>query len=193
MSGDHWVVAYEVPTSRVAIPVPVGMRIEMDRPLVVGREGELPLGVDIPDSGVSREALVVAATRDGWRVEIANRNGAVLHPWGQPATVAQPRTLISWPLVALRVRGSVKDAQHWLLLESTLYQGAAGEENTRMRSATRTMSGAAVSEGRLAKRPASSSGTPASTSLPLRAARALKLSSDSAPSSAASTAAMPSR
>jgi hypothetical protein len=90
----------------------------VDRPVVIGREGDLRLGVVAADIGVSRTALTVTATHDGWRIERSNRNGAVLHPWGLAPHIAPPRTLLDWPLVAVRVAGDGDAHQHWVLLES---------------------------------------------------------------------------
>ena len=69
-------------------PKPVYLPIEMGESLVVGREGDLPVGVDLADTGVSRQALTVTATAEGWELVCTNSNRAALHPWGQAA---------SWP------------------------------------------------------------------------------------------------
>ncbi len=86
--------------------------------LLVGREGDVAVGVDAGDLGVSRRAAVVSATREGWDLQVTNRNGAVLHPWGQAPVLARQREVASWPLVGLRVRGEDDALTHWVLLEA---------------------------------------------------------------------------
>jgi len=44
----------------------------------------MPLGVQVPSARVSRHAMCVSATEDGWEIAMSNRNGAVLRPWCQP-------------------------------------------------------------------------------------------------------------
>lgn len=138
MSGDHWVLAYTVPTTQAPVPVPIGVQIEEGHPLAVGRTGQLPVGVDLPDSGISRVAVMVTATRDGWSIEVTNRNGATLHPWGLAPAVARTHTLVAWPLVGILVRGSVAGAQHWVLLESSMYTVAVPSPDPSAHSANRT-------------------------------------------------------
>lgn len=94
--------------------------VERDVDLVVGREGDVALGVVPSDLGVSRRALTVSVTAKGWRIEPTNSNGIVLQPWGQaPSWLDIGRPLeISWPSVGLRIVGSRPDVQHWVLLEA---------------------------------------------------------------------------
>ena len=83
----------------------------------MGREQRLSIGTDPPDKEVSRRALIVTATETGWRIWILNRNGAVIHPWGQAPLRAGDTTTLSWPLVGVRVLGR-QSVQHWVLLEA---------------------------------------------------------------------------
>jgi len=88
--------------------------------LVIGREGDVALGVVPPDFGVSRRALTVSITAKGWALEPTNSNGIVLQPWGQAQSwldIGRPLE-ISWPWVGLRVIGSRPEVQHWVLLEA---------------------------------------------------------------------------
>jgi hypothetical protein len=94
-----------------------------DTQLEIGREGDLPLGVEPEDDAVSRHAVTVEATELGWQVAVGNRNGAVLHPWGSRAQYLASGTtgLKLSGLVAVRVLGTTADAtnhHHWVLLES---------------------------------------------------------------------------
>lgn len=118
MNVTRWVVAREIKAngswSDVAVAVP------SDEPLVVGREGDLPLGVDPEDNGISRVALTVSATKNGWRIDVGNRGGARLHPWGLAAGPAQPHQSLDWPLIGVRVLCPTAGHQHWVLLESRL-------------------------------------------------------------------------
>lgn len=83
--------------------------------VTIGRAAELPLG-HTADARVSRLALTVTATNDGWSVQAANRNGVLLHPWGLPARYAQRDESSAAPRLALRVVGSIV-REHWVLLE----------------------------------------------------------------------------
>ena len=83
----------------------------------MGREQRLSIGTDPPDREVSRRALIVTATETGWRIWILNRNGAVIHPWGQAPQRAGDTTTLTWPLVGIRVLGR-RSVQHWVLLEA---------------------------------------------------------------------------
>lgn len=98
----------------------VDKEVELDEPWTVGREGDLPLGVDdeLPDRGVSRQAVRATATAAGWQVEVTNSRGAWKHPWGLAAARAEDSELVSWPRVGYRVLGNVDGLLHWVLLES---------------------------------------------------------------------------
>ena len=41
------------------------------------------------------------ASPDGWGIEVTNRNGAVIHPWGLVPFRAQSSQLVRWPLVGI--------------------------------------------------------------------------------------------
>jgi hypothetical protein len=96
-------------------PLPIGTTIEFGRHtgIAVGRR---PLDQQV--SGMAAE--VVADGAGGWDVAVANRHGVVLHPQGlAPRSLGKgERTTITWPRVALYVRGNEIEYQHWVLLES---------------------------------------------------------------------------
>lgn len=123
-SVEQWVVVRETDAGRA--PIPVGIRVAFGQAVCVGREGDLQLGRVVTDPGISRRAVVVTATPDGWRIETENRNGAVIHPWGLTPYRAQRSHLVRWPLVGVRVLGSESRQQHWVLLESDHYLDADG-------------------------------------------------------------------
>src|SRR4051794_15891817 len=101
MSAARWVLAYECDARgcrvTAAEQVPLGHRRE------IGREGDLPIAVTVPNPAVSRHAAGVTPTEHGWQIEVLNRNGAVLHPWGQAPELAGARETVNWPLVGLRL------------------------------------------------------------------------------------------
>ena len=123
MDADHWVLVRE--TDAGFSRVPVGLRVELEQPVVVGREGDLVLGREVCDTGISRQAVVVRATAEGWLVRTMNRNGAMIHPWGLAPYRAQPSQVVHWPLVGIRVGGTQSYQQHWVLLESSRYTDVA--------------------------------------------------------------------
>lgn len=121
MEDVRWVLAYERDDRRSCVPV--GVPVELGQSVLVGREGDVPLGVEMYDRGVSRRAAVVTATEQGWQVEVLNGNGAVLHPWGQGPTLTGRYNSLTWPRTALRILGGSEpgtsdNIQHWLLVES---------------------------------------------------------------------------
>lgn len=134
-SEDRWVLAYEYEPTRCCVPV--GARLSVGRTLLVGREGDLPLGVDVPDRGISRVAVEVTATEHGWDVDVRNSNGAVLHAWGQAPLLISGRHRLTWPRLAIRVLNGEKfntigSAHHWLLLEADMMAVTpAGPRTTR--------------------------------------------------------------
>jgi hypothetical protein len=95
------------------IPIPKGSTIS------VGREADLLIGTNPHDAGVSRLALTVSRT-DGWRLDVRNRNGVVVQPWAQGATWVEARSELelSWARVGVRLVGSERSVEHWVLLES---------------------------------------------------------------------------
>ncbi|MDQ1742688.1 MAG: hypothetical protein QOE23_1027 [Pseudonocardiales bacterium] len=121
----------DMTSNHVSVSQPV--LAEPDTDLVIGREGDVALGVVPADFGVSRRALTVRATAKGWSIEPTNSNGIVLQPWGQaPSWLDIGRPVeISWPWVGLRIIGSRSDVQHWVLLE-------AGTGSTRSLGTTST-------------------------------------------------------
>lgn len=119
-----WVLARE--TSPTYSLVPAGVPAALDRPVTVGRRAEVPLGVHLVDEGISRVAVTVTAGTGGWTIEIGNRNGAALRPWGLAPQRALATQVVRWPLVAVRITGTRTDQQHWVLLENDAY--VAGED-----------------------------------------------------------------
>ena len=123
MADERWVMVYECDETRCGVPV--GVTVRIGQSLLVGREGDLPLGIEIYDRGVSRRAALVTATEQGWQVEVLNSNGAVLHPWGQGPTLAGRYINLMWPRTGIRILNGAKPGetdklQHWLLLESDM-------------------------------------------------------------------------
>jgi|SRR5882757_517249 len=116
MAAEHWVLVCE--SDAAGSRVPLGQRVDFDQTLLVGREGQLPLGVEVYDAGISRTAVSATPTAEGWLIKMLNRNGAVVHPWGLAPYRAQSVQLLRWPLIGIRVAGAEPDLQHWVLLES---------------------------------------------------------------------------
>ncbi len=112
--GARWVVVREGPVDGLRITA--AERVEPGRRVRLGREGEVPIGVQVPNRGISRCALYVTPTATGWRIEVCNRNGAVVHPWGQPAALATSDDTLNWPLVGVRLRHHPDTTRHWVLL-----------------------------------------------------------------------------
>jgi hypothetical protein len=126
MRAENWILVRECAPDRSQVPV--GVRVGFGHTVVVGREGDLDLGVEFADIGISRNAVAVSATHEGWRIEVTNRNGAMIHPWGLASYRAQSVQLLRWPLVGIRVAGAELNQQHWVLLESDAY--AIGSDAT---------------------------------------------------------------
>lgn len=116
MGAQRWVLAYEGDAGGLrvtgGVPLPAGRRLE------VGREGELALGVSVPSTRISRRALAVTAGDHGWRLEVGNRGGAVIHPWGQAPVLPGVENTVNWPLVAVRMLPDTGGTQHWVLIEA---------------------------------------------------------------------------
>ena len=85
--------------------------------MTIGREGELPLGIDPLDGMVSRVALTVTAIPDGWHVEIANFNSADIQFWGQAPMACQPSSVLRWPRIMVNVWGD-QALRHLVLLDN---------------------------------------------------------------------------
>lgn len=122
VGDERWVLAYEEGPGQVSGPV--GVRVPLGQSLLVGREGDLPLGVEVRDPGVSRRAVEITATSAGWDVTVSNSNGAVLHAWGQAPLQITGRQQLVWPRVALRILNGDRSATgpdsrlHWILFEA---------------------------------------------------------------------------
>lgn len=154
MDEHGWLMAFDADHTRTRIPV--GFRVPFGRTVGAGRSSELALAATdgFHDRGVSREAVVVTASEAGWRVQVHNRNGVVIHPWAQaPYFVPDGEELLSWPRIGIRVLNGVQPAQpgivprlgwepadpansmvHWLLFESdaqgvTTRGARAGQSN----------------------------------------------------------------
>jgi hypothetical protein len=95
--------------------------LEPDQPMVLGREGDIGVGISPVDPKVSRQAVHITRTDAGWRVVVTNRNGVIVHPWAQPPGMAEPESVFSWPRLALRVVGRPQ-LQHWVLLDDPALQ-----------------------------------------------------------------------
>ena len=116
-----WVLARE--TSPSCSLVPAAAPAVIGAPVTVGRLADVPLGVHLVDEGISRVAMTVTAGTGGWTIEIGNRNGAALRPWGLAPQRALATQVVRWPLVAVRIAGTRSDQQHWVLLENDAYGG----------------------------------------------------------------------
>lgn len=114
---SRWIATYACDAVRCVVPT--GREATPGVPMAIGREGEVPVGADPEDPGVSRRAAVLTATAAGWDLQVSNRNGIVVHPWGQPPSPARRHEVLTWPRIGLRVRGADDAVQHWVLLETT--------------------------------------------------------------------------
>ncbi len=114
--GERWVMVYEGEPGRCAVTA--ARTLEVGQSIEIGREGELPIGVEVPSTAISRSAVVVTANQHGWDIAVPNRNGAVLHPWGQNPQLADPRNIVNWPLLAVRLLPDSDTSQHWVLIEA---------------------------------------------------------------------------
>lgn len=117
-------------TSCIAAPLDTG--------ITIGRRAEVPLGVDVPDEGISRVALIITATADGWAITNRSRNGVIVTPWGLGTHRPTATLQLRWPLIAVRVLGTRLDARHEVLLECDEYY----EARTRLISAPGLTAGA---------------------------------------------------
>lgn len=113
--GPRWLSVYEGEGTDLRVTatrqMAVGARIR------AGREGDVLVGVRSQNRGISRSAAEVTATPTGWQIEVRNRNGAVLHPWGQPSQLASTNDTVNWPLVGIRLQHT-GTSQHWVLLSA---------------------------------------------------------------------------
>jgi hypothetical protein len=95
-----------------------------DLPITIGRRAEVSLGVDVPDEGISRVALAITATTDGWVITNTSRNGVIVNPWGLAPQRPTATLRLRWSLIAVRVFGTRSDARHVVLLECDEYDVA---------------------------------------------------------------------
>lgn len=115
VDAGRWVLVVE--SDEAGRRSPVGCAVTVGQSVTVGREGQLPVGLAVPDVAISRVGVTVTATADGWLLDVSNRNGAMLHPWGEPPLPVRGRLAVSWPLLGLRLHGE-KHLEHWVLLEA---------------------------------------------------------------------------
>jgi hypothetical protein len=106
-------------------------------PVIIGREGDVGVGIDPLDPKVSRHALTVTATGDGWHIRVTNRNEADLQLWGQPSLPSRPVETVSWPRVALRVKGD-RALCHLVLLDDSALS-IAGRPSSQPSQLTETV------------------------------------------------------
>jgi hypothetical protein len=101
----------------------VGRDVALGESLVVGTQGNLPLGLTLPDKGISRTALEITPTAEHWQIAVGNSNGAVMCPWGLPRAMAKAGTRhqVAWPRVAMRVLGTNASHYYWVLMETDAY------------------------------------------------------------------------
>lgn len=123
------VISRPILSGRAVQPEALSLNVEIGDEVMVGKEGDLPAGVDPEDGGISRHALTITATPDGWKIVYCNRNRASEHRWAQPPVWRQAGTndVLFWPRIGIRLVGSRADAQHWILLEADGYR--AGERS----------------------------------------------------------------
>jgi hypothetical protein len=112
-----------LPTARTAVSI--------DVPVTIGRNATVPLGVDIPDDGISRVALTVTATTEYWEITNTSRNGIVVSPWGLAPQRPTSAVRLRWPLVAIRVLGTRPHARHDVLLECHDYDDDRANVGTK--------------------------------------------------------------
>jgi hypothetical protein len=74
LSLRHRLVTVEDGAEVTRSPAPHGAT------LTVGRHGDVPVGVDPEDLGISRTALRITAA-DSWELEVTNAAGAWIRPW----------------------------------------------------------------------------------------------------------------
>jgi hypothetical protein len=101
----------------------VALTISLGEEIVVGKEGDLPVGISPADGGISRHALTIIAQARGWRIAYWNRNRAVEHRWAQRPIwrPAGDAATVRWPRLAVRLVGSRSEVQHWILMEADSY------------------------------------------------------------------------
>jgi predicted DNA-binding protein (UPF0251 family) len=91
-------------------------RMPANQPLLLGREGDVGVGVDPVDRAISRHAAKVTRTDSGWQVTVLNRHGVIVAPWAQPPGLVRGTFTQAWPRLALRVLGDAA-VEHWVVLD----------------------------------------------------------------------------
>jgi hypothetical protein len=97
-------------------------------PVSVGRAADLCFASPTDDF-VSRHAVEVTSTPDGWRVVAVNRHGVTLHRWGLAPLPADPVQVVPSDRVGLRMPGS-GHRHHWVFLEGGHLAGPATHPST---------------------------------------------------------------
>ncbi len=111
-----WIIACESDCKVRAHGTP--RAVAVNESVTIGRGGAVTLGLEVPDTGISRVALLVTATPRGWRIENLARNSVFYRPWAQAEHTAPADLTLGDPLVAIRLVGARKDAVHRVLLEA---------------------------------------------------------------------------
>jgi hypothetical protein len=121
--AQHRAVAFPRDTTGATTYPPLALTLGVGEQVHAGREAELPIGIDPEDPGISRLALSITAGEAGWELRLTNRNGGVLHRWGQaPAMLEAERSVhVRWPRVGVRLVGRAAGVEHWILLEADDY------------------------------------------------------------------------
>ena len=116
----------------------LALHVDLDEQVEIGREGDLPVGVEPEDPGISRLALSVTARATGWELRSTNRNGAVLHRWGQAPTMLEfdRPAHVRWPRAGVRLLGKEPGVEHWVLFEADDYLLPAPEDLATTNAAT---------------------------------------------------------
>ena len=117
--ADAWITVREGAPDTAPVTTTTGVSIGQQ--VTVGRAGPVVVGVDVPDSGISRIVATITAMPQGWTIKDTSRNGIIIHPWGLAPLRATTDVRLHWPLIGLRVLGAEPDARHWLLLECDRY------------------------------------------------------------------------
>lgn len=123
--NDVWITVREGTPDGAPVTTTTG--VTFDQQVTAGRAGDVVVGVDVADSGISRIVASITAQSQGWTIRNTSRNGLVIHPWGLAPLRATTDVRLHWPLIGLRVLGAEPDARHWVLLECDRYaiEGAA--------------------------------------------------------------------
>ncbi|HEX3898358.1 MAG TPA: hypothetical protein VHW74_04250 [Mycobacteriales bacterium] len=98
--------------------------LDLGERVTIGQQSSVQVGAEPLDRGVSRLALAVSVTPLGWDLELENRNGHTIHRWAALPewSVQGVRRVIRWPRVGVLIAGVDSTLEHWVLLESDLYE-----------------------------------------------------------------------